>query len=278
MSKKDQYIQDLNVIFERFIEDQDPQELTDFLLSNSNLPGRRANLELAGAFGEVVEHYTARDKGGLWQLCLSFSQITAEVAPVGVPQEFIPFCGAIGTGALGSRAPAFYEASLKELRRLANDPRWRMREAVCFGLQRLLTKRCGDTLGKLDEWAAGGSLLEMRAAAAAVAEPTLLADYGTALDALHIHQLIFDRMPGIQDRKSEDFRILRKALGYTVSVVVSALPDEGFAFMHRLIDSQDADVFWIVKQNLKKKRLFGSFPQEVSEIERKLNERRAFFG
>jgi hypothetical protein len=75
----------------------------------------------------------------------------------------------------------------------------------------------------------------------------------------------------IQERKSEAFKILRQALGYTLSVVVHAAPKEGFEFMAQLIDSQDADVLWVVKQNLKKSRLVKNFPQKVESIKKLLD-------
>jgi hypothetical protein len=59
---------------------------------------------------------------------------------------------------------------------------------------------------------------------------------------------------------------MRKALGYTLSVVVRALPREGFELMTQLLDSQDKDVKWILRENLKKKRLQDNFHSEVAEI------------
>lgn len=55
--------------------------------------------------------------------------------------------------------------------------------------------------------------------------------------------------------ESEEFRSLRKGLGYGWSVVVAALPDKGKLRMERWLDSDDKDVAWIMRQNLKKKRL-----------------------
>ena len=41
--------------------------------------------------------------------------------------------------------------------------------------------------------------------------------------------------------------------------------------MRQLIDSQDADILWIVKENLKKKRLINNFPNEIATIKKLLN-------
>ncbi|MGD2178232.1 MAG: hypothetical protein PVG71_10465 [Anaerolineae bacterium] len=59
-------------------------------------------------------------------------------------------------------------------------------------------------------------------------------------------------------------------LDYKVSVAVHAPPEEGFAFLTRLVESGDADALWIVKQNLRKKRPLSNFPQDVKAIERRI--------
>ena len=135
-----------------------------------------------------------------------------------------------------------------------------------MGLQRLLARRGQDTLEELARWVGDGSLLELRAVAAAVAEPSLLKDKQVALSALQLHRRIIDRVLETGERRSEEFRVLRKALGYTLSVVTRAIPDEGFEFMRQLVALQDKDVLWVVKENLKKNRLVKNFPGQVESI------------
>ena len=57
------------------------------------------------------------------------------------------------------------------------------------------------------------------------------------------------------DRKAEDFKTLRQALGYCWSVAVVALPTEGKSAMEKWLVNPDADVAWIMRENLKKNRL-----------------------
>jgi hypothetical protein len=123
----------------------------------------------------------------------------------------------------------------------------------------------------LDGWVIDGTLLELRAVAATVAEPGLLKDTETAIVALQLHRKAFDRVLSTKERKSEDFRTLRKALGYTLSVVVQALPQEGFRFLAQLIQLHDPDLIWIVKQNLRKNRLVKHFPEQVESTHSLLN-------
>jgi hypothetical protein len=273
MSKKERHRRDLISLFDAFLETGDDEGLLGYIVSNSNLPGRRGNLELAQAFGDVVEDHAATQAQSLWDLCKQMSGVSADEAPVNAPRELIPFCGALGIGAIGSVAPSFFELALTTLRALANDPRWRMREAVVFGLQRLLTQREHHTLEGLRGWVAPGEWLEMRAAAAAVAHPALLEDKETAISALELHKRIMDHVLRAEDRQAEPFRVLRKGLGYTLSVVVRAVPEEGFPFMAQLVDSGDSDALWIVKQNLRKKRLVKNFPQGVESLTRRFSSR-----
>jgi len=62
---------------------------------------------------------------------------------------------------------------LARLRECAHDPRWRVREAVAMALQRWGDADMPALLNAMNEWAKG-TLLERRAAVAAVCEPRLL--------------------------------------------------------------------------------------------------------
>ena len=81
-----------------------------------------------------------------------------------------------------------------------------------------------------------------------------------------LHSTIVGQVRQVADRRSDAFRILRKGLAYTVSVVVAALPAEGFEWMSDLVDIKDRDLTWVVKQNLKKNRMVKRFPGRVTEI------------
>jgi hypothetical protein len=58
-----------------------------------------------------------------------------------------------------------------------------------------------------------------------------------------------------ENRRSEGVRALRKALGYCWSVAVAALPDEGTPRLERWLASDDPDVRWVMRENLRKARL-----------------------
>lgn len=255
MSKKDEHLQDLKPLFETFLETGDPVELAQYLLDHSALPGPRANLELAEAFADTAGAAAVVGGDQLWTLCQEMAGLPAEMAPVNHPREFLPFCAAAGLGAIGAAVPSRFDPALETLRNLARDPRWRLREGVCFGAQRLLAARGIDTIAALRQWVGGGNWLELRAAAATVAEPALLKDKKMAVHALQLHKEIMAQVLQAQDRSSEPFKTLRQALGYTISVVAVALPREGLDWLGKLQQAPDPDVQWIVRENFKKERL-----------------------
>ena len=145
-----------------------------------------------------------------------------------------------------------------------------MREAVAFGIQKLIEREREKTLKELGGWIGKSNWFVMRAVAAGVAEPALLKDKQVALKALEMHKKIFEQIIVSKERKSEAFKKLKQALGYSLSVVICGVPKEGFEYMYQLIDSKDTDIFWIVKENLKKNRLKKNFPEEVDSMKKLL--------
>lgn len=270
MTKIDSYKQDLAHFLNAFLRTSNEKKITEYLISNSNLPSPRGNLELATAFAEVIEDYSLKTHERLWDLCIKAISISSEEAPANDPREFLPFCGAYAIGAIGSVSPTYFNQALFHLKELASDPRWRTREAVAMGVQKLLARQPEKTLKALQEWIENSNWLTMRAVAAGVAEPLLLRNKYTARKALEFHKQIFARILAAKERKSYEFKTLRKGLGYTFSVVICALPEEAFRYMYQIIDSQDIDILWIVRQNLVKNRLTKNFPYEVASIRKLL--------
>lgn len=263
--RKEAYTQHLADLFGEFLKTGDQNRILEYLASNSNLPGPRGNLELAHAFADSVERLSEDTSDEIWALILRLTEIGSDEAPTGDSMEFIPFCGAVAVGALGSTHPKYREKAMLRLRELAEDRRWRMREGVAMGVQRLMARDSRGTLGALMGWIEDEKWLQMRAAAAGVAEPALLKDRESAEKALEIHEAIFSRLIGSMERKSEEFKVLRQGLAYTLSVVVSTMPDKGFRYMRQLIESGDGDVLWILRENLKKSRLAKKHAEDAQE-------------
>ncbi len=217
-----------------------------YLLSESGLPGPRGNIELAQAAADVG------DEARFLRL-LTFD---AGRAPTNTPHEFLAFCGAVGLGRLIAEGR---RDLLPLLRRHANDPRWRMREAVAMALQRWGAADMPGLLAEMAAWARG-SYLEQRAAAAALCEPALLREPTAGARVLALLDAITAGVELAPERRSEDFQALRKGLAYCWSVAVAAQPEVGLPLMERWCASPDHDVRWIMRQNLGKQRLIRVAP------------------
>lgn len=265
MNKTQTYRRDLVAIFEGFPMSNIEKNLVPYLTSNSGLPGPRGNLELAKIFSELARKHTAKEPEELWELCIRLNTISAAEAPTNDPREFLAFCGTMCMGVFDS-ASRFFERSLSRLRELADDPRWRTREAVAMALQMLIEDQPEKTLRELESWIKDDNWLVMRAVAAGVAEPALLKGHQTAETALRLHRRILSRVLEAKDRRSDDFKTLKKGLSYSLSVVVSAIPEQGFDYIRQLISSRDRDLLAITKQNLTKNRLRKNFTEEVASM------------
>lgn len=263
MSKKQRLMMDLITILEDYIKSGDDENLIVYLASNSNLPGPRGNLELAQAFHEAAKRLFENESAKLWTLCNRLGSLPPVEAPTNNPKEFLVFCGTVCLGNFTSPSP-FHATSISRLKELAEDPRWRVREAVAMAIQNLIEQEPEQTLIELTSWSKNDNWLVLRAVAAGVAEPALLKREEVAKTALELHKNIFDRILKSEERRSQEFKTLKEGLSYSLSVVIRATPTEGFALVKHLIETDDKDVLAIVRANMKKNRLTRNFPEEVS--------------
>jgi 3-methyladenine DNA glycosylase AlkC len=115
-------------------------------------------------------------------------------------------------------------------------------------------------LKEMESWSQGNPL-EQRAAAAALCEPALLQNKQHVEWVLRILDHITASLTGVENRRAEPFHVLKKGLAYCWSVAVAAHPEAGKTAMERWLSSDDADVRWIMKENLKKNRLLRVEPE-----------------
>lgn len=232
MTRVDSYIQEL----------ASQPNWDEYLLRNSGLPGPRANLELAQAAARSGSEARYR----------RWLAYTPERAPANTPGEFVAFCGALG---LGELLAAGRLDVLPELRGLAADPRWRMREGVAMALQRWGGTHPAAMIAEMRSWAEG-NFLEQRAAVAGLCEPQLLSDAAFTRQVLDILDGITGKLVQNGSEKSNpEFKTLRQALGYCWSVAAAALPQEGIPLLKKWQGHPDVDAAWIIRENLKKNRL-----------------------
>lgn len=231
--------------YRAFLESLPQGEWTSYLDAESGLPGPRGNLELAAAFADVAEPRLVRSYAGS-------------------PDEYLAMCGAIGLGRLLVEGDSDAAAAL---RLLAEDDRWRVREGVAMALQRLGDADMPALWALAEQWVDGGPLVQ-RAVAAGICEPRLLRapdDAARAVQALdRMTAAVEGAGPGA--RRSEQFRVLRQGLGYCWSVAVAAAPARGFEHLGKWARSQDKDVRWIVRENLRKARLAKADPSGAERL------------
>jgi hypothetical protein len=242
-----------------------------YLLENSRLPGPRANLELANDVSYLLAAAASRNPESVRTLLDYFTNGDHKVVTSNTPSEFIMLCGIIASGACASVRPDWREETLRLLDHYACSSHWRVREGVAIAYQHLLVAEPQETVAHLVELAASGNYLQQRATIAAIAEPPLLYTSTMIAAALKLQRIVLERLreAPAADRKSENFRTLRRTLGYTVSVVTAAAPEEGFALMRECATWNDADVAWILRENLKKKRL-AKFARDTEVVARLL--------
>ncbi|NLT73920.1 MAG: HEAT repeat domain-containing protein [Chloroflexi bacterium] len=219
----------------------DRAELDAFVKQHSGLPGPRANLELAQAMAEEASE----------AVLLEFASAPRAGLDSNDPAVFPLVCGIVGLGRMTAEGS---EAHWERLRECANDPCWRIREAVAMALQRVGLARFAALIHHTRSWRQG-TPLEQRALAAGLCEPALLELPDQAREALTALDEITRSLLARGDRRSADVRILRQGLGYCWSVAVAALPSEGWDLLAGWALCTDPDVRWIIIENLKKKRL-----------------------
>ena len=139
-----------------------------------------------------------------------------------------------------------------------------------MGLQRMLPANEAATLEALDRWLDGGEPYPARAVVAALAEPPLLKRSSLADAAAELHEKAVATFLAMADRRSAPVRTLRQALGYSVSVVATVRPEPMFTLLEALARGDDPDGYWIVRENLKKRRIASAFPQRVAALKARM--------
>jgi hypothetical protein len=143
-----------------------------------------------------------------------------------------------------------------------------VREAAAMALQLNGEQDIEALKSIVTDWLPGGAALEMRAIAAGLAHPPILSNEDFAGFCMETARSILSAISRMdaRSRKQESFKVLRQGMGYALSVLVSRRPGEGFALLRKSAAVRDADISWIVRENLKKKRLTDRFAKDVQQV------------
>jgi len=242
MGKKEDLIDKLNPILDN------QEELEKFLVDNSNLPGPRSNLELAFALSETYNNL---------EVLLEWTKITEDKADVNDPKSFLAFCSALCFGRIYTKTKD--KKLIVCLKQLANDGRWRMREAVAFAFQFIGENDFEELRNIFSQWIHQSNNFEKRAILASLAHPRFLNEQTTEF-CFEISEIVLNGMD-----LNNNFDALRKGLAFTISVFVAANPDSGFPFMEQWIGKNKV-IDKIIKENLKKNRLVKKYPKQVENL------------
>jgi hypothetical protein len=251
---------------------ENSRPLEFFLREHSRLPGPRANLELADDVSYLLAAAVPRHPENVRSLLSYFANGDRKMVASNTPSEFVMMCGILSYGACAAVQPAWRQETYELLKHYACSAYWRIRESVALAFQRLLLAAPDETFECLFALAKQGNYLQQRAAIAATAEPVLLTTERITKAAIEIERIVLERLHSVAplERKNEDFRILRRTLGYTLSIITVAMPEEGFALMRECAHWNDSDVVWILRENLKKKRL-ARFVQDTQVLSQLLS-------
>jgi hypothetical protein len=242
-------------------------EIEELLCKNSNLPSPRGNLTLAFEFANQFENDRMSEE--LFNLLVSWTNITPEEAPTNQPREYLAFCGVLSLGAYYYYAdPKTKSLIMDYLKRAMSDKRWRTREAAAMGLQKIAEKDFDSIENYFLMWYNDSNHLEKRAFIATLAHPPILKNKETALFSLRISEKVLEDIfhSNKEDRRSEAFTVLSKGLQYALSVFTAELPEEGFALLKKYAGLNDPDLNKIIKVNLGKSRLAKKYALRVEEI------------
>ncbi len=189
-----------------------------------------------------------------------FESLLAQDSPdvsENTPEVFVVFCGLVGLGKLINQGERHWHTTL---RRYANDPRWRIREACAISLQKVGLQDPAVLLDIVTPWAAG-TRLEQRAVVAALCEPALLKQPAVVLAVLILLDAITASLAAAGDAKTDSFKSLRQTLGYGWSVAAAADFNQGQPYFERWCRHSDLNIRWVMHENLGKKRLQRTDPQ-----------------
>jgi len=255
----------LSSLVERaFLENQRPLEF--YLREQSHLPGARANLGLMNDLSNLMAAVVGKRPHDVRAL-LRYLVRDEESLKSNTPDEFVVMCGVVSFGACAAVYPDWCPEVFLLLGDFTCSSSWRVREGSAIGFQRLLSAAPEETIAYLRILASEGNYLQQRACIAALAEPPLLHTDEMKEAALDIQRTILQRFREIPliERKREDVKVLRQATAYTISVIVAALPEQGFALMCECASWGDPDITWALRENLKKKRL-AKFTEQAEHV------------
>ncbi|WP_159641519.1 hypothetical protein [Erysipelothrix anatis] len=238
----------------------DYSKITTFLLANSNLPGRMANLTLAN---QVADYYMNNDYNFAY-----LSAMTLNHKDANVPEVFVVMCKLITLGSIFERLSSDEKIVVLNVLSESANGSWRIKEAVAMAFQRI--GMCNEALliDTFNAYLKTGTFSQKRAVVATLAdyqllESQVLCDYSLVVSNCLLAEI---STLGPSLYKHEDFKVLEKGLAYAISVFVAVDPKQGFELLSKYAQSDNKVIKKIIKSNLGKKRLVSKYPEETESV------------
>lgn len=244
-----------------------PRLLEFYLREHYRLPGARTNLDLANDLSNTLAAAIPLHAGEVHSLINYFANGDRRAIAGNTPAEFVMYCGIISYGVCAASHPEWRDETCSLLKHYARSPHRRIREGVMVAYQHLLDVDFHMAVRHLRDLMIFGSFVQQCVAITTLTESRFLYNAELLASALEFQRIALEhiRAGTAAERKKEGFRILRRALGFTISVITVATPEQGFALMRECATWNDDDVTWILRENLKKKRL-AKFTQDTAVL------------
>jgi hypothetical protein len=228
-----------------------------YLRENARLPGARVNLELANDVAYLLAAVVSQRPDSVRALISYFFTNERKGGASSAPAEFVTVCGIIASGACASVEAGWRADTFALLYEYAGSSRLRTRAAAATAYRHLLTATPEETSKHLVSLASEGSYFQQCVAIVTMDEQPLLYMPRVLATALQLQRVVLEHVLEAPQaaRKRKDFYALRQALGYMLSVITVVAPEQGFALMRECATWNDLDITWILRENLKKKRL-----------------------
>jgi hypothetical protein len=252
----------LSQAFDEALARRDPRALYDLLARGSGLPGTRVNQALVDAFAEE-----ARSRGvASDRLLLEMASLDPYAAPGASAREILPVCGVAGLALRASVDDAAQGGALTVLHDRADDLRFRVRDAVAFGLARIGARRGLALAETLASWTDG--FFHAAAVVRALGDPGWLAAMSSPGPALARLEEAFALAAGAQRSAARypGHKALVEALGSTPRALAERFGVPVFDLLERWAESKEPFLREVVERNLGGSRLAGRYAAEVARV------------
>lgn len=244
-----------------------PRKLYDLLTRVSGLPGPRPNLGVALAFANECA-----TRGALADALVSeMASLDADRTPGDTELEILPMCGVLALGARGATDDRALRRSLSKLHDLADDLRFRVREAVPMALARIGEARGDALVPELAPWMDG--FFHATAVLLALGMPDFfnkLHDPGPVVQRLEDAFTLAKDAPRAAARYP-GYKALLEALSTVPNALALRFGVPVFDALVRFSTVKDPPLRATIEKSVAGARLLGRFADEVLRVQKALD-------